>query len=171
MAKTVRNGVSINMDKVRTLRFTQAGIAFFEDEATKLLGLKRENNAGIMQILPFYWSKAAIQTIAVKAALLHEESLSDDDANGLIDTYVEKGGSIDDLGLSMQEALRMARDPSSLASWKKNLENLRKIQEMQSEAADLETTKAIAEAQKKLADAQKKSSTTLVKSTDSELSS
>lgn len=170
MAKTVRNGVSVNMDKARTLRFTQAGIAFFEDEAIKALGLKRENNAGIMQILPFYWGKAATQTIAVRAALLHEEALSDDEANGLIDAYAEKGGSIDDLGLSMQEALRMARDPSSLDYWRKNLENLRAIQKMQAEAAELETAKTMAEAQKRLTAAQK-NSTTLAKSTDSELSS
>lgn len=170
MAKTVRNGVSVNMDKVRTLRFTQGGITFFEDEAAKLLGLKAENNAGIMQILPFYWSKASIQTIAVKAALLHEEALSDEEANTLIDAYAEKGGSIDELGLSMQEALRMARDPSSLDYWKKNLENLRAIQKMQAEAAELETAKAMTEAQKRLTAAQK-SSTTSAKSTDSESSS
>lgn len=151
MAKTVRNGVSINADKVRTLRFTHGGVALFERDVMPILGLKQDTPAGIMQILPGYWSRADIQTLAIRAALWHEDQSIDNDAAGaIIDAYVDKGGSIDDLGIAMQEALRMALDPSSLASWRKSLESLRKIQDMRQDAAQIEVDKTLKEAEEKL---------------------
>lgn len=149
--KTVRNGIVINADKARTLRFTHGGRALFEAEARKLLALKEDNNAGIMQILPAMWSRADIQALAIRAALWHEDKdLDTDAAYGIIDAYIDKGGSVDELGLAIQEALKVAFDPSSVAFWKKSLEKFKKIQEMQRTAADMETETALKKAEENL---------------------
>lgn len=167
MAKTVRNGVTINADKVRNLRFTYGGVALFEKEVYPMLGLKQDAPAGIMQILPAYWSRADIQVLAIRAALWHEAPELDADAAGaIIDAYTDKGGSIDELGTAINEALRIKFDPSSLASWKENLQKLKKIQEMRQKAAGLEVEKALKNAEESL-----KSLTTSPEATGSESSS
>lgn len=151
MSKTVRQGVIVQMDKSRTLRWTHAAVAEFEDEAFKILGFAKDNNAGIMQLLPMAWNKARIRTLAVKAALRHEEQDIDDDmAGNLLDAYADKGGSIDDLGIAMQEALRIAMDPSSLDAWKKSLKNLKKIQAMREQAGEMKVKKALETAEKEI---------------------
>ena len=151
MVKTVRNGVTINADKARTLRFVYGGVALFEAEVRPMLGFKPDTPSGIMQILPAYWSRADIQVLAIRAALWHEDQSMDNAAAGdIIDAYTDKGGSIDDLGIAMQEALRLKFDPSSLASWKESLQKLQKIQEMRQKAAGLEVDKALVEAEKNL---------------------
>ena len=161
MAKTVRQGISIQLDKQRTLRWTHAARTEFEDEAFRILGLSKDNNSGISQLLPMGWNKASIQTASIKAALRHEiPGIDDAQANEILDSY---SGSIDDLGIAMQEALRMAIDPSSLAAWKQNLANLKKIQQMQADANEIRMKEALTAAETNL-----KSLTTSPKHTTSE---
>ena len=150
MTKTVRNGITINMDKNRTFRFTHKARAYFEDAALPIIGQDRNPNANILQVLTFYWQRAKIQTLAIMAALLHEESLTEDQASDLIDAYTDKGGSIDELGLAIQEACRMAFDPSGLESWKASLKILRKTAENQQKAMEIEQAANLEKSEKKL---------------------
>ncbi|MFA7164615.1 MAG: hypothetical protein WC124_02045 [Desulfoplanes sp.] len=149
MAKTVRQGVTANMDKIRTLRFTARARSIFEDLALVELGMRKDANFNILQIITMYWGRSKIQTFAVMAALSHEEALSEDQANDLIDAYTDRGTTLDDLGIAIQEACRMAYDPSSLAFWKKSLENLKSLEKIRKKEAEAKLEKQMAEVEEK----------------------
>lgn len=155
-------GVTWNADKIRTLRWNRKALRTFEDEVRPLLGVARSDTVNARAILGGpHGNRTDVLSLAVQCALLHEESLDEDQVYALIDAYNERGGSDMELRDKLFEACLIATDPSSVVSWRKNSESLRnlakreeEIAKIEREAEDLKAKARMAQAKKALADAE-----------------
>lgn len=173
MPKT-RRGVTVNIDKDRSRTFIWdlEARSNFEDEVGDWMKVPRSQMIQTLFILETSLSKAKVLHLAVFWALHHDDpDLTRDQASQLIEDYVQKHGSLDDIEEKLKESYLQAWDPNGLASWKRRYAKLKKLQSLQLKAQEKDQMAKEAKADESIADLEKKIAAGSLGLSDSEPSS
>jgi hypothetical protein len=161
-----RLGTDIKLDKVRLLRWTHGTRSLLEDQFCDWANVGRGDTRFTADvILDQFLVKASVLQIAFRCALTKDNpELTIQEANDLLEIYLLgdlendiKPQSIETLREKIQESYRIAFDPSSLASWRESLKNLKKknetlakLKEVKAELAKKKVEAEIEKAEKSL---------------------
>jgi len=144
-----KRGVAIEFaGKHRLLKYPHGLVGDFEQiayDSLKKSGLIERDKEGNISVLfadaliPGWLGNAKVFSLALLYGLKHEDAeLTIEVVDAGIDSYIEDGGSSQDLWRAIVEAYRLARDPSSVVSLKQNWKTLDEIQKTMQDAAELE---------------------------------
>lgn len=137
---SLRDGVELNADRIRKIRWPFGVRVDFEDAFIKLMGWDASApGATTKNILNNLVYRAGVLRLALFYGLkTDDKDLKIEDVDGIIEAFIEKGGSEDLLIERIQEAYLMSADPNGLVSWKANIMKSRKNQEIMEEAQRLQ---------------------------------
>lgn len=164
MGKTakIQSGVTIALDKMRTLKWTTEAKAEFEDAVCDWAKVKRgDPRYTTANILYQMGTTTRVLQLAMLWALHHEDDALDiGKVSKLIDDYKAKGNTPGQLIDALKEALEWADDPSSAPFFQKRLKSLQRLVKLQEEETDKERQKALKDLDEKIAEAEKKAKET-----------